>query len=197
MNDRTALLVVDVQRGAFDGELCPAIAGADRLLANVSSLIDTARASNVPVVFIQHSGAVGEVFEEGADRWEIHPRIRPAEGEVVVAKRASSAFGNTALHDVLRFLGIGTLLVCGLQSEHCVSNTARSALDLGYDVTIVQDAHSTWPDGGWTAKQLVDGQNRRLSARGAAIASTRELVRARTASDESTRAAGRGGWPRS
>ncbi len=176
MRDRTALLVVDVQLGAFDGELCPAISGSDQLLANVAHLIEAARTSNIDVVFIQHCAPAGEVFEEGTARWQIHPDIGPIKGESIVAKHESSAFYKTNLHDILQSLDIDSLVVCGLQSEHCVSNTALSALGLGYAVIIAQDAHSTWPDGGLTTEQLVERQNTLLSQKGAVTTSTSELI---------------------
>jgi nicotinamidase-related amidase len=176
MWDRTALLVVDVQLGAFDGELCPVISASDQLLANVAHLIDAARTSNIDVVFIQHCAPAGEVFEEGTVHWQIHPDIGPIKGEPIVGKHESSAFDGTNLHDILQSLEIDTLVVCGLQSEHCVSNTVLSALGLGYVVTIAQDAHSTWPDGGLTTEQLVERQNIILSQKGALTTSTSELI---------------------
>lgn len=176
MRNRTALLVVDVQLGAFDGELCPVISGSDQLLANVSQLIDAARTSNVDVVFIQHCARAGEVFEQGTARWQIHPKIGPIEGEPIVAKHESSAFNRTNLHDILQSLNIDSLIICGLQSEHCVTNTSLSALALGYALTIAQDAHNTWPDGTLSAEQLVKRQNAILTQKGAVTTSTGELI---------------------
>ena len=75
MRNRTALLVVDVQLGAFDGERCPVISGSDQLLANIAHLIEAARTSKTDVVFIQHGAPAGEVFEEGTAQWQIHPAI--------------------------------------------------------------------------------------------------------------------------
>lgn len=176
MPNRTALLVVDVQVGAFDGELCPVISASDQLLANIVRLVNAARASNIDVIFIQHSAPAGEVFEEGTARWEIHPDIGPAQGESVVAKHNSSAFDGTNLHEILQSLDIASLVLCGLQSEHCVSNTAGSALGLGYVVTIAQDAHSTWPEAGLSAEQLVERQNALLSEKGAILKSSSEVI---------------------
>lgn len=176
MRNRGALLVVDVQLGAFNGELCPVISGSDQLLANVAHLIDAARTSNIDVIFIQHCAPASEVFEEGTPRWQIHPDIGPVQREPIVAKHKSSAFDGTNLHEILQSLDIASLVVCGLQSEHCVSNTAFSALGLGYAVTIAQDAHSTWPDAGLTAEQLVERQNTLLSQHGAIIKSSSVLI---------------------
>lgn len=177
MRERTAVLIIDVQRGAFDGERCPVITGSEPLLANIARLIDAARSSNLEAVFIQHSAPKGAVLEEGSSRWQFHPDIRPLEGEAIVTKRESSAFNGTPLHDVLQALDIGSLILCGLQSEHCVAHTARSGLGLGYTVTLARDAHSTWPDGGWTAEQLVARENERLARQGTVLKSTEDLIR--------------------
>lgn len=40
-------------------------------------------------------------------------------------------------------LGIGRLVICGLQTEFCIDATVRAALSHGYDVTLAADAHTT------------------------------------------------------
>ena len=176
MRNRTALLVVDVQLGAFDGERCPVISGSDQLLANIAHLIEAARTSKTDVVFIQHGAPAGEVFEEGTAQWQIHPAIGPIKGEPIIAKHDSSAFDGTNLHEILQSLDIGSLVLCGLQSEHCVSNTALSALGLGYAVIIASDAHSTWPDADLTAERLVERQNTLLCRNGSIVKSSNEVI---------------------
>lgn len=172
-----ALLVIDLQVGAFNGERCPIIAGAEQLLANVRRLIAVARSCKIDVIFVQHCASRGDVLETGTDRWKLHPALEPNDAESVLTKHGSSAFTGTALHDVLQSRGIGDLVLCGLQSEKCISETAISALDLGYSVTIAQDAHSTWPDDGFTASQIVERQNALLSESGAILESTDEFIR--------------------
>ena len=53
----------------------------------------------------------------------------PAPGDAVLKKRASSSFEGTDLDSQLRAEGVKRLVLCGLQSEFCVSNTARSAAE--------------------------------------------------------------------
>ena len=176
MSSILALLVIDVQTGAFDGQRCPPIAEADRLLSTTQGLIAAARAASAPVIHVQHGENVaGEVFEEGSAQWHIHPSVAPAAGELVVRKRESSAFAGTALEAELRQRGITTLAVCGLQSEHCVTNTTLAALERGFGVLLAHDGHSTWPGASQTAPQIIQQQNELLAARGAQPLACRDI----------------------
>jgi nicotinamidase-related amidase len=61
----TALLVIDIQRGAFDGARCAPIDRAEDLLLHANSLVEAARASHTLIVFVQHCAKVNEALEEG------------------------------------------------------------------------------------------------------------------------------------
>jgi nicotinamidase-related amidase len=87
------------------------------------------------------------VFEEGSIHWELHESLTPRPSDKVLKKYASSAFEGTELARMLAGLEAKKLVLCGLQSEFCVYNTAKSALALGYEVVIAEDGHSTWPSG--------------------------------------------------
>ena len=99
----------------------------------------------------------------------------PAPGELVVAKHASSSFEGTDLDAQLKAKGVKKLVVCGLQSEFCVSNTTRSALQLGYAVSVAQDGHSTWPSEGRSAAEIETDVNTRLAGAGAVLGTTEGL----------------------
>ncbi len=74
----TALLVIDIQRGAFDGVRCPPIGRAEDLVRRASTLIQSARNGGVPVVFIQHCEGPGEPFEQDSPHGELHGCSRSA-----------------------------------------------------------------------------------------------------------------------
>ena len=172
-----ALLVIDIQRAAFDGVRCPPMDAPDALLASAHALIDAARAGGHPVVFIQHSEGPGAPFEEGTEHWLLHRSFDPHPGDLRITKSKSSSFEGTSLDADLKARDVDALVVCGLQSEHCVSNTSYSALQLGYGVRVAADGHGTWPDGGRTASDIRSDVNRKLAAAGATVIATDDLAR--------------------
>jgi len=172
----TALLVIDIQRGAFDGVRCPPIHGPTELVANASLLIAAARDAGSPTVFVQHCDVAGAPFEEGTPHWELHEQLVPNVGETIIKKYASSAFENTLLGETLERLKINDVILCGLQSEFCVRNTGNAAIDRGYNVRLAQDGHGTWPSGGQSSEVISETVNKELAARGAIVASTADLA---------------------
>ena len=170
-----ALLVIDIQRGAFDGLRCPPIDSPDRLVAHAGRLLQAARAGGHVVVFIQHCDEPGSPFEEGSTHWQLHESLVPAPGELRVSKHASSSFEGTDLHAQLQARAVTELVLCGLQSEFCVSNTTRSALQLGYTVRLARDGHNTWPSEGRSAAEIEAEANTRLAAEGAVLETTDAL----------------------
>jgi len=169
MSTSAALVVIDMQLCGFDGEITPAIEDGARLLSNASKLISAAREAGMPVVYVQHCGFAGMPYSKEAHGWEIHPALAPRDGEAVVFKRQSSAFEDTDLRAVLDASGITTLITCGIQSEHCLTNTSLAALDIGMDVLVPMEAHGTVSTATDDAAAIVHRQNALLSARGARV----------------------------
>ena len=156
---RTALLVIDVQRAFFDGDAIPAVHDGERVLARIGDVVRRARTAGVPVVYVQHAGGRGHPFKEGAKGWQIHPEVQPQKGDVVVAKTTSDSFYGTRLKADLRALDVERLIVMGNQTEFCIDTTCRRAHSLGYKVTLLTDAHSTWDNEYLKAQQIIDHHN--------------------------------------
>ena len=176
MKPSTALLVIDIQVGAFDAKLIPAIDGAAELLIRIAALVDAARCAGSHVIFVQHCAPEGELLAEGTKGWEMHPSVSPTDGETVIRKHQSSAFESTKLRQILEERDIDTVISCGLQSEQCITNTSISALELGLDVIVAEDGHSTWTTDLDEASAIVERQNTLLRHRGARIEPIRALV---------------------
>ncbi|MEC0242474.1 cysteine hydrolase family protein [Paenibacillus dokdonensis] len=155
--NNTAFLVIDVQAGMFP-EADPVYQG-ELLLEKIQSLIHQARTCNVPVLYVQHNEGPGEQLESGTADWEIHPAIAPESGETIIQKYKPDSFHETDLQEVLGQKGIKSLIIAGIQTDMCVEATTKRASELGYEVTVVQDAHSTWSQGGLSAKDIIDQYN--------------------------------------
>jgi nicotinamidase-related amidase len=117
----------------------------------------------IPVIYIQNNGSAGDPDEYGTLGWKIHHSIEPLEGDLVIQKRTPDAFHNTGLNDTLKSLNIKKLIIVGLQTEYCIDTTCRRAYALGYDVTLVKDAHSTWDSPQLAAQEIIDHHNQVLS----------------------------------
>lgn len=171
--NNTALLVIDVQQGMFGDE---GFFEQERLLTNVGTLLEKARAAGVPVVYVQHAaGSIEDPLHPDLPGHAIHAQITPQEGEPVVVKRQADAFADTNLKTVLKGIGAERLVVCGLQTDECVNATTRRAHALGYDVTLVADAHGTWDTDQQTATEIVTEHNHALGALGAKVKPMAEI----------------------
>lgn len=157
MKKNTALLVIDVQNGMFL-ESYPVYDG-DGLLERISGLIQKARASDVPVIYVQHNEGEGEPLETHSEGWHIHPKIAPARGEIIIQKQKPDSFHETNLQLELEALGIQKVVLAGLQTDFCIDATCRRATELGYQVTVVQDGHSTYSQRDQTASQIIERYN--------------------------------------
>jgi nicotinamidase-related amidase len=132
---KSALLVIDVQNQVVDGAF-----KKDQVIANINTAVGKARAAGVPVVWIQHSD---DWMAIGSEDWQIVPELTPADGEAKIGKLYRNSFEATTLEEVLAGLGVGHVYVCGAQTNNCVRYTTHGALERGYDVTLLSDAHTT------------------------------------------------------
>jgi len=163
---KSALVIIDVQIGLL--RLMP-LELQDRVLSNITALLSKARFSGIPVLFIQHDGPKGHPLETGTPAWAIHPSILPLSGEPVIRKKASDSFFETGLAEELQTGEIGHLIIVGGMTEYCIDTTCRRAITLGYDVTLVADAHLTSNTPVLTTSQIIAHHNLLLDGFAAGI----------------------------
>ncbi len=149
MSSDSALVVVDVQVG-----LMREAYQKDEVLQRIASLLEQARASSTPVIYVQHNEPGGELEPYTPD-WQIHPTVQPRADEPVVQKTAPDAFYQTSLQEELEARGIKRLVITGVQTEYCVAATAQRAVAQGFDVLLVSDAHTTFDSKTLTAEQII------------------------------------------
>jgi len=74
----------------------------------------------------------------------IMKEIAPKPGEPLLNKSAQGAFGASSLDHVLKQMGVETLVVAGMYTNHCVISTCIGGADAGYRVIVPTDAVGTW-----------------------------------------------------
>jgi nicotinamidase-related amidase len=133
--NKTVLLVVDVQVGVMADAW-----DADRVIANVARAVERARAVSVPLIWVQHSN---HELVYGSPAWQWVPELAAREGEPLVHKQFNSAFEQTTLEAELARVGAAHIVLAGAATNWCIRATAYGALDRGYDLTLLSDAHTT------------------------------------------------------
>lgn len=170
--DKTALVVIDMQAAMFAEEEKPY--RGQEVLKNILLLLNKARETNMPVVFVQHNDDGG--FKKDTALWQVCPEIFPAPGEARVDKTTRDSFYNTALDGILRRLGVKTLLFCGMQTEYCVDTTCRRAYTLGYEAYLASDGHTTFTSKVLAAEQIIAHHNNVLPTKFLKVKTTGELL---------------------
>jgi nicotinamidase-related amidase len=180
--DRTALVVVDVQRAFEDADYWgprnnPACE------ANIAALLAAWRAERRPVVFVRHdSDEADSPLRPDRPGNAFRPEIT-GEPDLLVTKQVNSAFhGEPDLAAWLREHEIGRIAICGITTNHCCETTARVGGNLGFDVLFVLDATHTFdragPDGHvLTADELARATATSLHGEFATVVSTAALTR--------------------
>jgi nicotinamidase-related amidase len=147
-----ALLVMDFQTAVVEMFATE----KDALLTRTANLLEGARKAGMRVIYIVVGFRQGypEVnpknsvfapvreggrFVEGWSGTEVHARVAPKPGDVIVTKHRVSAFAGTDLEMVLRANGIDTLVLAGIATSGVVLSTLRHAADADYRLVVVED----------------------------------------------------------
>ena len=154
--ERTALVVIDMQKGiaSMGRDLKPY--GADTVIKNVALLVSAFRKSNSKVFLVHVTGTDGKDMlnplvdnapnwggERPADWADFIDEIKPTPNDIVITKRQWGAFYGTELDLQLRRRHIDTIVLCGISTNIGVEMTAREAYQHGYNLVLVEDAMSS------------------------------------------------------
>jgi nicotinamidase-related amidase len=152
---QAALIVIDVQVNVVKDAY-----KRDEIVANMAKAVEGARKAGVPIIWVRHSA---EDLPLNTDGWQIVPELLPAPGEEIIEKTFRSTFEATNFEDVLAAKKISHLYICGAETNNCVRHTSMAALERGYDVTLLEDAHTTtsfeWDGFVVDASNTIDEQN--------------------------------------
>jgi nicotinamidase-related amidase len=154
---KPALVVIDIQASTFIDDSIersiPNMEGYRERMLECRVLIDQARASDIPVIFVQevhHPSKVDFGRELDGDE-DVHcleddPRTEIAVKEMdfrpndfLIRKRRYSAFFGTDLEILLKGLGVSTLIMCGGLTDVCVHYTFVDGHQHDYFCRVVED----------------------------------------------------------
>jgi len=163
--DRTALLLIDLQKSEYHEAKIKAEPQHayffDRMknvvIPNGQKLIAACRRAGVEVIYT----TVECYTLDGRDRsldykisgifaakgsWEaqVLDELAPLPNEIVIPKMSSSVFMSTNIAYVLRNLGVEYVLTMGLLTDQCVESAVRDGCDLGFLMTLIDDACVTY-----------------------------------------------------
>ena len=197
----TALLLIDMQyldahpdfgqgrdaqdRGVFDEQYGYYYGRLPAVIENQGRLLTSARAAGIEVVHTRIGALTGDGRDvsrphkllrvlalPGSKEIEFLTELAPLANEPVLTKGASGAFNSTAIDQILRNLGVQTLIVGGVITNYCVETTVRDASDRGFDVLLVGDACASYSEAlHTTSLEILDGAY-------CSVTTTREVVEA-------------------
>jgi len=161
----TALVVVDLQNVFMLPGMPVEVATAREIVPNVNKLAAAVRGAGGKVVWIKMTldgqDESWSVFFQGNKRLDavrelgrgthghaLHADLDVKPNDMIVEKTRYSAFiqGSSNLDQILRGLGIDTLIIVGTLTNVCCESTARDAMMLNYKVVFVSDANAALSD---------------------------------------------------
>jgi len=157
--EQCALVVVDIQE-----KLLPPIFEKERMVKNSQLLIRLAGILKIPTLMTtQYAKGLGPTVPEIAS---LLPETQP------IDKHMFSCFGSEVFCSVLKRQpgNRNTVLLCGMESHICVTQTALGALREGYIVHVASDAVSSRTEWNWKIGL------ERIRAAGAVISSTEMMI---------------------
>jgi ureidoacrylate peracid hydrolase len=169
--DLTGLVVIDpyndfISEGGKVWDRLKGVAEANQCVPHMRQVLNAAREADIRVFYalhrryrpgdyetwkyvapIQKAAWSHKIFEYGTWGGELHPEFEPRPGDIVALEHwCSSGFANTDLDLQLKKHGIHQLIVMGLIAHTCLEATVRYGAELGYEVTVVEDATASYSD---------------------------------------------------
>jgi nicotinamidase/pyrazinamidase len=147
-DERTALVVVDVQNDFADPRGSLYVSGGEAVVGTVNDEIEAARAAGALVAYTQDWHPETCVH----DTWgaELHPDLVVAGEQVRKGTGGEDGYSGftmahpvtrdttlTPLRDLLVSHGIERVVIAGLATDYCVKETAIDAIELGFAATVL------------------------------------------------------------
>jgi nicotinamidase-related amidase len=144
LDSKTALIVVDLQKGIINSPFIHPVTG---VIERTSALLGAFRQRDLPVVLVNVAGGAPgrtehprrfSTLPEGFS--DLIPELDRQAGDIVVTKRTWGAFASTDLEMQLKANGVTQVVITGVATGTGVEATARQAYEQGFNVALAVDA---------------------------------------------------------
>ncbi|KYG30348.1 cysteine hydrolase family protein [Priestia endophytica] len=141
----TALIIVDIQNDYFsNGKM--ELSNPVKAATNAAKVLEWFRQNNKDNIFhVQHIAndvALG-FFLPNTEGVKLNEAVLPLEHETIITKHTPSSFLNTELEIKLREKRVTNLVILGMMTHMCIDATVRTAVELGFETTLIEDACAT------------------------------------------------------
>ena len=162
VKDKTALLIIDMQKAFVEPGAAHCIAGAKATVPAVSKAAGMARSAGIPVFWIKRryrkngsdveftrydswlkGGRTMAPGSTGRNSEELAEGLEMMEDDYEIIKPRWSGFFQTELDMVLRRLGINTIILAGTTTPNCIRTTCYDGIALDYRTIILKDCCSS------------------------------------------------------
>lgn len=158
----TALVVWDVQNALVSSAF-----NKDEFLRNIKTILHIARDTNIPIIYtkivplapayespwrtlmqmkrhgVDQSEKLPPFMVPGSWEAEIYPDVYPHKADLIIDKNTTSIFIGTNFENIMRNMGISTLLFTGISTEVGIDSSARDSSNRGFYTIVVSDCVST------------------------------------------------------
>jgi nicotinamidase-related amidase len=167
--NKTALLIIDVQRALFTR---PTPVYEDRqMIGVINGLVELAHLYQCLVIYIQHSNK--SFLKEGTDGFKLHPSLKPDPKDLKVLKKHGNAFQDTILQSILESRGLENLIVTGMVTQGCIRATSLAGVEHGYRMFLVKGGHSNYNE---DAPTIIKAHEEDLEKAGVRLISPDEIA---------------------
>jgi nicotinamidase-related amidase len=146
---KPALVVVDmIKDNVYSEKHLKVAAEAREIVPSLKRFVDFAHGERIPVIYANDSFLKGDFIFQGkmkehalrrTEGVQVIDELKPDARDYVIEKLRFSAFHKTDLDQMLRIMGVDTVLVAGITLQWCVLLTAADAVANDFHTVILED----------------------------------------------------------
>jgi nicotinamidase-related amidase len=147
VNKNSALLIIDIQNDLTqpNGKVHVDQKQVNQIISNINKLSCILNDNNFDIIYIRHEYKspffkiiLKNALSEKSDGANFDERLKIHDNTIFI-KNYMDPFSNRKFQQYLNSKNIGNLLISGIDAKYCIDKTALSAIQKGYNVTVLSD----------------------------------------------------------